>query len=208
MADYLKLRLNDGTYEVMNGLKSSIGSLDSNKLIATNSNGVLDRSLLPIVDYDLLNSNEYNLLYDDFSNLNNWNQIGSINNSNNIVQLNATSSQLSSIELICDKTKSYTPLYSDNFIIELTCNKTNIDNSLLKISINPFGYIKINNSNIVNLKSSVNSAEENVTLTNFNYTNIYNIATHDFNEFTKIYNEAISQINLNEKLNEMIRSCS
>ena len=30
----------------------------------------------------------------------------------------------------------------------------------------------------------------------------------DFNEFTKIYNEAISQINLNEKLNEMIRSCS
>ena len=30
----------------------------------------------------------------------------------------------------------------------------------------------------------------------------------DFNEFTKIYNEAISQINLNEKLNDMIRSCS
>ena len=30
----------------------------------------------------------------------------------------------------------------------------------------------------------------------------------DFNEFTKIYNEAISQINLNEKLNDMIKSCS
>lgn len=30
----------------------------------------------------------------------------------------------------------------------------------------------------------------------------------DFNEFTRIYNEAINQINLNEKLNEMIRSCS
>ena len=30
----------------------------------------------------------------------------------------------------------------------------------------------------------------------------------DFNEFTRIYNEAINQINLNEKLNDMIRSCS
>lgn len=30
----------------------------------------------------------------------------------------------------------------------------------------------------------------------------------DFNEFTRIYNEAINQINLNEKLNEMIRGCS
>jgi hypothetical protein len=30
----------------------------------------------------------------------------------------------------------------------------------------------------------------------------------DFNEFVKIYNEAINQINLNEKLNEMIKSCS
>lgn len=30
----------------------------------------------------------------------------------------------------------------------------------------------------------------------------------DFNEFTRIYNEAIHQINLNDKLNEMIRSCS
>lgn len=30
----------------------------------------------------------------------------------------------------------------------------------------------------------------------------------DFNEFTRIYNEAINQINLNKKLNEMIRSCS
>lgn len=29
----------------------------------------------------------------------------------------------------------------------------------------------------------------------------------DYNEFTKIYNEAINQINLNEKLNDMIRSC-
>ena len=30
----------------------------------------------------------------------------------------------------------------------------------------------------------------------------------DFNEFTKIYNEAINQINLNEKLNDMIQQCS
>lgn len=30
----------------------------------------------------------------------------------------------------------------------------------------------------------------------------------DFNEFTRIYNEAINQINLNENLNDMIRSCS
>jgi hypothetical protein len=30
----------------------------------------------------------------------------------------------------------------------------------------------------------------------------------DFNEFVKIYNEAINQINLNKKLNEMIKSCS
>ena len=30
----------------------------------------------------------------------------------------------------------------------------------------------------------------------------------DFNEFTRIYNEAINQINLNEKLNDMIRECS
>lgn len=30
----------------------------------------------------------------------------------------------------------------------------------------------------------------------------------DYNEFTKIYNEAINQINLNEKLNDMIQQCS